>query len=83
MLISGMLLYQCDPCLISDQAQQHYLTMLLAAVLFMIGPWRKGLRADTTSQADASIRSGFGSDLSNDLNNEPSDDSDDNSRSND
>jgi hypothetical protein len=57
--------------------------MLLAAVLFMIGPWRKGLRADTTSQADASIRSGFGSDLSNDLNNEPSDDSDDNSRSND
>jgi len=45
MLISSALLYQCDPCLINDTAQQHYLSMALAAMLFILGPWRKGLRA--------------------------------------
>jgi ankyrin repeat protein len=42
-LFSSALLYQCDPCLISDHAGQHYLTMAVAALVFAIGPWRKRL----------------------------------------
>jgi ankyrin repeat protein len=42
-LLSSAMLYQCDPCLITDTAGQHYLTMAVAALLFAIGPWRKRL----------------------------------------
>ncbi|MDF1628308.1 MAG: hypothetical protein P1U78_00815 [Alcanivoracaceae bacterium] len=44
-LISSAMLYQCDPCLISNPAGQHYLAMVIAALLFAIGPWRKRLAA--------------------------------------
>ena len=42
-LLSSALLYQCDPCLVSNTASQHYLTMAGAAAMFAIGPWRKKL----------------------------------------
>lgn len=48
-LFSSALLYQCDPCLISDNAGQHYLTMAVAALLFAIGPWRKRLAMSAQS----------------------------------
>jgi ankyrin repeat protein len=43
-LIGGAaLFYQCSPCLIQPTAHQLYITMVLGALLFLIGPWRRAL----------------------------------------
>jgi hypothetical protein len=41
-LISA-LLYDCDPCLIADPRPQQALTMILAGLIFLLGPWRRRL----------------------------------------
>lgn len=49
-LAGAALFVDCDPCLIRQSEQQHYLVMTLAALLFAIGPWRKRLLADGDAQ---------------------------------
>ncbi len=49
-LAGAALFVDCDPCLIQQSKQQHYLVMALATLLFAIGPWRKRLLGDDAQQ---------------------------------
>ncbi|PKM22702.1 MAG: hypothetical protein CVV10_02945 [Gammaproteobacteria bacterium HGW-Gammaproteobacteria-14] len=52
MAMVSALFYQCEPCLLRDSATQHYASMTVAAVLFLIGPWRARLRPHAVIDSD-------------------------------
>jgi ankyrin repeat protein len=43
LVLVSALFYQCNPCLITATEPRQALTMTLAALLFLLGPWRRAL----------------------------------------
>ncbi|MFN3713678.1 MAG: hypothetical protein ACK4SX_08470 [Alcanivoracaceae bacterium] len=43
MTLISALLYECSPCLVADPQPQQALTMMLAGLIFLLGPWRRRL----------------------------------------